>query len=216
MKWLFFLLPVVLLAQSPAPLNADYRFHDGVYLSHASLLADQPDVDWADIAGEMVQLTEDRRVQIDAYGYKSGQDHGRPYAIVLDGAPYLFVGADARRGFYEFAGLRSPGRLATVTFDTTVHLRRIMKAYNPATGNPFRQGWVERDQRRTVTRVVDMQTGVRRPLEPDVVANLLAGEADLLRAVRQTTAVDTAKLLRAVEIYNERHPLLLPVTTVPR
>ena len=61
MKWIFLLLPFWLSAQQRAPLDGNFRFNDGVYLTHAALLKNQPDIDWSEIDGEMVQLAEDFR-----------------------------------------------------------------------------------------------------------------------------------------------------------
>ncbi|WP_116105492.1 hypothetical protein [Lewinella sp. IMCC34191] len=210
MRWTLFLLPLWLTAQRSAPLNADFRFQDGVYFSAEALLANEPDVDWGEIAGEMVQLPEDFRVQIDSFGYKTRR-YVKPYAIGLDGLPYLFVRQDGGRAFHEFTGLRQTGRYATIRYDTIVHTRQLMRAYNPATGNPFREGWVERDRRQEVSRVVDMATGRRHPLEILAVSELVDDEKEISDAVLRLTNDDQQKLVRALVLYNERHPLLIPL-----
>ena len=88
-----------------------------------------------------------------------------------------------------------------------------MKAYNPVTGAAFREAWVERDRRQQARRIIEMPTGRRFPFERQVVLELVAGEADLSRALRQTpdNAENDAKLLRAIKIYNQRYPFDLPV-----
>ena len=216
MKWIFCLLPWLLAAQTPEPFGPDYRFADGVYLSHAALLAGAPDINWSEIAGEMVQLAEDHRVQIDGYGYKSGSDRGTPYAISLDGVPYFYTRHDERRNFHEFAGLRLQGRYGTMTYDTSVHMRRLMRAYNPANGLPFREGWVERDQLKTVERIIDMETGVRHPLDRASVLAIVGEERDLAAALDRVTEEEQPRLIRALQIMNERHPLLLPLSEANR
>ncbi|MGB3798218.1 MAG: hypothetical protein WA952_00305 [Lewinella sp.] len=209
MRWILFLLPFWLTAQRSAPLNADFRFQDGVYFTAEALLANEPDVQWGEIAGEMVQLPEDFRVQIDSFGYKTGR-YVEPYAISLDGLPYVFVRQDGPRAFHEFAGFRQTGRYSTVRYDTIVHTRQLMRAYNPATGTPFREGWVERDRRREVIRVVDMISGQRHPLEVRPVSTLVKEEREIHEAVLRLTDEDPQKLIRALVLYNERHPLLIP------
>ena len=210
MRWILLLLPLWMAAQQRSPLDADFRFRDGVYFTPEALMANQPDVEWGDIAGEMVQLPEDYRVQIDSFGYKGGR-YVPPYAISLDGLPYLFVRQERRRPFHEFAGLRNVGRYATVRFDTLEHTRQLMEAFNPVTGQPFRRAWVERDRRREVHRVVDMTDGRRFPLEAAVVARLVSTEEDLSSAVRKLAPDEEQKMIRALILYNERYPLLIPV-----
>ncbi|WP_420460264.1 hypothetical protein [Neolewinella sp.] len=212
MKWLVVLVfPFWLLAQDRT-FNADFRFADGVYLSNASLLANRPDVFWEGIVGEMVQLPDDYRVQVDNFGYRD-RDYVPPYAIALHGLPYFFVREDGKRGFHEFAGLRSVGRYATLQYDTLIHSRQLMKAYNPVNGQVFRQGYVERDRQRRLYRILDSATGKRLSFDHPTVMRLVAREEDLVAALERTPPDDTAKLLRALELYNERHPLLLPTRT---
>ncbi|MCP9235342.1 hypothetical protein [Lewinella sp. JB7] len=215
MRWIICLFPFWLTAQQSRVFDQDFRFRDGVYLSHDALLTNAPDIAWSQIAGEMVQLAEDYRLQIDGFGYKQGT-HPTPYAISLDGQPYLFVRADAKRGFHEFAGLRERGRYATMRYDTLVHTRQLMKAYNPATGYAFREAWVERDRTRSLDRIVNMETGDRIPLELPVIRRIVSTEQDLVRALDRTDPAEREKLLRALKIYNVRHPLLLPAPQANR
>lgn len=215
MRWILFIFPLWLTAQQAAVYDADFRFADGVFLSAASLLENTPDVPWSGISGEMVQLPEDHRVQIDGYGYHQASLSGEPYAISLDGTVYLFVRRDARLGFYEFAGLRGPGPYPTVRYDTVEHRRQLMRAYNPATGMAFREGYIERDRRSTVVRIVDMRTGSRLPLRPGVVAQLVADEPDIAAAVAKLTPEDETKMMRALLLYSQRHPLRIPVNQDP-
>ena len=208
-KWLLLLLPIYLLAQD-RPFDADFRFADGVYFSNASLLANEPDVTWEGIDGEMVQLPDDYRVQVDDFGYRD-RDYAPPYAIALDGLPYYFVREDSKRGFHEFAGLRSVGRYATLQYDTLIHSRQLMKAYNPVNGQAFRQAYVERDRQRRLYRILDAETGKRLPFDHPTVLRLVAREEDLVAALERTAPDDAAKILRALELYNERHSLMLPI-----
>lgn len=208
MRYLLLLLPFWLGAQS-RNLDEDFRFRDGVYLTHAALLANTPDVAWSEITGEMVQLTEDYRLQIDGYGYKSG-DYRLPYAVALDGLPYLFVTHNTKRGYHEFSGLRVRGSYSTVQYDTIVRSKLLMKAYNPANGLAFRKGYVERDRQRTLARVLDLGTGRRYPLDRATVMRLVDSEDDLVDALERADATDPQKLVRALKIYNERHPFALP------
>ncbi|MBB4078117.1 hypothetical protein GGR28_000718 [Lewinella aquimaris] len=209
MKWILFLFPLWLGAQQSRVFDADFRFSEGIYLSQDALLANTPDVSWSQITGEMVQLAEDYRLQVAGFGYKD-RSYRTPYAISLDGQPYLFIRADEERGFHEFAGLRERGTYSTLRYDTLVHTRQLMRAYNPATGFPFREGWVERDRTRSLSRIFELTSGRRLPLDLPTVMRLVASESDLVAALERTGPEEQDKLIRALRIYNERHPLLLP------
>lgn len=207
----FSLLSLALAAQTP--FNADFRFPDGVYLSHAALLANEPDLTWEAIAGEMVQLPEDFRVQIAGYGYKDERiDAGIiPYAISLDGEPYLFVRKDEKRRFYEFAGLRIKGVLSTIRYDTTITTRQLMKAYNPVNGQPFRQAYVERDKTISLNKILHLRTGALVLFSHQNLLRLCADDQEIARALLEVGPADEEMLLRALKLYDDRHPLSLPV-----
>ncbi|MEL7160769.1 MAG: hypothetical protein AAFN92_08425 [Bacteroidota bacterium] len=214
-KTLLFILSltVTLQAQSPAPFNADYRLPEGVYFSHASLLAAQPDLSWEAIDGEMVQMPEDYRVQIGSYGYNDVRINADilPYAISLDGIPYLFVKKDAKRDYYEFAGLRVTGALSTLRYDTTVQVRQLMKAYNPVNGQPFREAWVEREKTVPLSKIWHLRSGALVPFTRDHLRRLVADDADLTEALGKIDPADKELLLRALKLYDDRHPVALPL-----
>lgn len=209
-----YLIGLPLAGQADSALfNADFRFADGVYFSHAALVANQPDLGWEAIDGEMVQLPEDYRVQIADYGYKDVRINADivPYAISLDGLAYLFVRRNERRNFHEFAGLRVRGTLSTLRYDTTIRVRQLMKAYNPANGRPFRQAYVDRDKTLTLNKILDLRSGALLPLTPGNLTRLCADDAKLAAAVRTTDEGEHELLLRALRLYDDRHPLYLPL-----
>jgi len=211
---LFFLLVTgALLGQQAAPFNADFRLPEGVYFSHSAVLAAQPDLSWEAIDGEMVQLPEDFRVQIANYGYKDVRINQEiiPYAISLDGMPYLFVRYDKDRNFHEFAGLRVMGALSTVRYDTTIQVRQLMKAYNPANGQAFREAWVERSKTLPLNKILHLRSGALVPFTRAWLRRLVADDADLTEALAKIDPKDEELLLRALKLYDDRHQVSLPL-----
>ena len=208
---LFLLTTTYLAAQTL--FNADYRFPEGVYLSHDALLAAEPDLEWEAIDGEMVQLPEDFRVQIANYGYKDVRINADivPYAISLDGQPYFFVRRDEKRNFHEFAGLRVQGPLSTMRYDTIIHTRQLMKAYNPVNGLPFRQAYVEREKTLTLNKILHLRSGALYPFNRASLLKLCAEDEELVIALRSADPEDEKLLLRALRLYDDRHPISLPL-----
>ncbi len=210
---LFTLLLTASGLTAQAAFNAEYRFPEGVYLSHAALLANEPDLEWEAIAGEMVQLPEDFRVQIAGYGYNDDRidDNIIPYAISLDGEPYFFIRRDETRNFYEFAGLRIRGALSTMRYDTVITTRQLMKAYNPINGQPFREAYVERDKTMTLNKILHLRSGALFPFTHQNVVRLCADDAEIARALLEVDPKEEEMLLRALRLYDDRHPLPLPI-----
>lgn len=213
---LLLVIPSFLAAQQDsAVFNADFKFADGVYFSHEALLANQPDLGWEDIDGEMVQLPEDYRVQIAEYGYKDVRINADilPYAISLDGFAYLFTKENEKRKYHEFTGLRVRGNLSTMQYDTVIHIRQLMKAYNPANGKPFRQAYVDREKTLTLTKILHLRSGALVPFTRKNLARLCADDAKLSKAIAETEADNAEMLHRALRLYDDRHPVKLPMAS---
>ncbi|NJC25334.1 hypothetical protein [Neolewinella antarctica] len=191
--------------------NAEYKLPDGIYFSHAAVLAAQPDLGWEAIDGEMVQMPEDFKVQIGSYGYRDGSLDPDliPYAIGLDGQPYFFLRKNIPRDFYEFSGLRVAGTLSVITYDTTVQVRTLMKAYNPANGQPFREAWVERTKKLPVTKIIDLPSGKRTSLTRPNLLALIGDDKELTKALTDLPDPTPDLLLRAVKLYDDRYPFLI-------
>lgn len=210
---LFAFLTISTVIVGQTVFNAEYRFPEGVYLSHAALLANQPDLEWESIAGEMVQLPEDFRVQIAGYGYKDDRINSEiiPYAISLEGEPYLFIRQDEERNFHEFAGFRVKGLLCTMQYDTIIVTRQLMKAFNPVNGQPFRQAYVQREKTVSLNKILHLRTGVQIPFNHQNLVRLCADDEEIARALIDVNPKDADMLLRALKLYDDRHPLYLPV-----
>lgn len=207
------LLFLSIVSSAQSDFNAEFRFAEGVYLSHASFLANEPDLEWESIAGEMVQLPEDFRVQIAGYGYKDERIDGDiiPYAISLDGEPYLFIKKDNKRNFHEFAGLRIRGALSTMQYDTVIRTRQLMKAYNPVNGQPFREAYVERDKTITLNKILHLRSGALLPFTHQNLVRLVADDAEIAKALIEVGPKEVDMILRALKLYDDRHPLSLPI-----
>lgn len=208
--FLLLLLPLTLPAQTP--LDADFRFPGGVYLSHAALLALEPDLPWEATTGERVQLPDDYRVQIQHYGYRDTSLAADllPYAVVLDGFVYLFVRHDVERDFYDFAGLRVLGALSTFQYDTKELVKKLITAYNPRNGQPFREAYVEREITVTHRKVLEMSTGKVVNANLSNLLLLCADDPDIVKALSRLSDPGYDMLLRAVKLYDDRHVIELP------
>lgn len=194
------------------PLDRDFRFADGIYFSHAALQQNRPDLAWEAVDGRLIQLPDDYRLQIEHFRQEDEPLHERVYAVSLQGFPYLTVRYEAGRDFTELAGLRVRGRLCYLEYDTIRQRPVVIRAYNPVTGRPFRQSTVTRSERERVRRILDFATGRIYPYNRNSLEQLLAGDAILLRAVQTVDeAEEEEKLYRSLLIYDDRHPLYLPV-----
>jgi hypothetical protein len=211
--------PALLAAQRDSlPLNRDFRFADGLYLSFEALRNNQPDLRTEVLDGRMVALPEEYSLKVERLFPKGRPDiaipHGQMYALVFDGIPYRLTHTDTLRGYSEFSGLRVRGQLSYFEFDTLLVEERLITAYVPQTGRPFRQGVIQRESPATVQRVLDFASGEEWPLTRERLLARTQNDPALKQAI-ETLPEDAGldMLYRCLLIYDDRHPLYLPATT---
>jgi hypothetical protein len=178
-------------------------------LTHANFIAGVPDLKWDDIAGEMVQLPDDFRLQVAHFRLKNGKPTPQIYAVSLDGFPYIFAKEDKRLDYHEFSGMRLNGRYRYFEYTDRVKTDNIMYAYNPVNGRPFRQGRVQREKNVLHQMVLDLASGKTWVFDRPGVSEIVETDSDLLRAVTIIEDDDREfglKLLQALRIYNQRYP----------
>lgn len=197
------------------PLDRDFRFVDGLYKSFAALQANKPDISSEALDGRMVALPEEYTLKVERLFLKGRTDLAiapeQIYALVFDGIPYRITNTDSTRGFSVFSGLRVRGRLSYLEFDTVRYEDRLITAYVPQTGRPFRQGTVKLEVDTKVRRVLDFTTGEEWELSRDNLLRHTQDDASLQQAIRDLP-IDAAPemLYRCLLIYDDRHPLFLP------
>ncbi len=216
MRLLFVFCPIfflLLLGRQPLVAQAAKLspWVDGIYFAHAELLAGTPNLNWADIKGELVQLPDDYRLQVAAMQPKDGGALPTIYAVVLDSFPYLLVKEDSQLHYHEFAGLRLAGRYRYYSYETYEEVSSRMYAYNPLNGRPFRQGIVSRKKAVLKKEILDLATGKIIPFTQTDLADLVSTDQDLVEAILALETADPdfeAKLLQGLRLYNKRYPFI--------
>ncbi|MEL6391636.1 MAG: hypothetical protein AAFY36_04360 [Bacteroidota bacterium] len=200
-------------------LDDDFQFNDGIYFSFEALASNDADLGWYGIEGEMVELPGSRRVQIEGIGYGEAWVEEEPYAIVLDGKPYMLTKIDSTLGYHEFVGLSRLGALAYYEYQGLVKRGQTMYAYNPVTRRPFREAYVERERIEMIRKYIDWNTGKQYELSRADLLLPLSQHPDLVRAMSALDPDENdfyPKLLQALIRYNERTPVYIPTRTLNR
>ncbi|MEM6396234.1 MAG: hypothetical protein AAF741_07790 [Bacteroidota bacterium] len=225
MKWtmtviiLIYWIGIDAQTDSLTRLRDNFQFEDGIYFSFDALKQNDADLGWYGIEGEMVELSGSMRVQIDGLGYGEAWVEKEPFAIVLDGKPYVLTKVDSLRGYHEFVGMSRLGAIAYYEYEGLVKRGQMMYAYNPLTQRPFREAYVERERVEWIRRCVDWNTGQQFELSRADLLIPLADQPDLIRAMSTLKSEDRdfyPKLLQAVVRYNERTPVYVPAKTLNR
>ncbi len=195
--------------------NKDFQFKDGLYSNVEQLRANQPQMVLENLGGSLVW-------QENAYLLKIEELYpmGRPdlqlnlddfEIITYKGLPFFKVFEDSIRGFTAYAGLRVRGRLSYFSYERSYTDSVMIKAYNPATGKPFRQQKMARPQRENIKKVINIATGQRFDFELENMFILLEDDPSLLKTLKALPRKEALeKMERFLLIYDDRNPLFLP------
>lgn len=202
-------------SQDSLPLNKDFQFTDGLYENVAQLRSNQPAVQLATLGGSLVFMENNMLLKIETLHPKGYPEE--PYnlkaveVIAYQGLPFFRVDEDSLRGFTVYAGLRVRGRLSYYSYEEIYTDSVLISAYNPATGKPFRQQQVSRDQVVEMRKVVDLSTGERFDFELENMYHLLADDPSLIKTLKSMPEEEAQeKIERFLLIYDDRNPLYLP------
>lgn len=196
------------------PLDRNYVFQDGVYLSYDSFRSDQPDWPLSNLEGRMVTNEETGLTKSDYLAVK--RDTGAMplalddlWGICLDGKPYIRLEREAEEAtFATFALLRVRGAICYFNFEAEEKRYVEVKAYNPLTGRPFRSARLPKLESVTRHKILHFPSGRTADLSRAALLDWIADDAPLTRTVAELPDTDIFdKLYRSVLVYNDRHPV---------
>lgn len=204
---LWFLL-AGLQAQEKAKVGTP-RFQDGLYQSFESFRANRPDYRWKDLRGDwffnaesgtvtVASLldTEGNSLPVDAY-----------WGLCLDGRPAIRIPTDSSsRSSAVFARLSPLGAVSYFSYEAVVRDTVEMAAYNPHNGLPFRKGKVARSEHQQRERILLSRSGEVLPFTLENLAAWTASDGEIRRALGLLKQPDRDKMLRAMEVFNQRNP----------
>ncbi|MEZ4986953.1 MAG: hypothetical protein R2795_18270 [Saprospiraceae bacterium] len=220
--WLWMLLISWGLHGQEAPLpdsqrvDVSYAFRDGVYSQLTDLRLNTPTIAFKNLGGQMVLQADEWLLKVETLHPLGRPDLEIPLdqvaAICVDGMPYVFAYKDSLRRFSVFAGLRVKGLLSYYAYDTLAYDTVMVRAYNPVNGRPFREKAVARPRAELTEKIIHLGTGQTWDFDPEGMAQAIADDAVLTATLKSLTEEEQlARLQKILLIYDDRHPLWLPV-----
>jgi hypothetical protein len=205
-----------LFTDSLQAVDVNYRFVDGVYTSIEALKTNVPSFTLANISGSLVLQEEEYLLKVEKLFPRGRADMPLELAnfqvICINGLPYVQAYTEEERAYTVYAGLRVRGRLCYYSYEKNYPDTVLIKAYNPVTGRPFRQQNIVRDQAQLHEKVLDFSTGVVYDFNLENMLVLLASDKPLISTLTKLSREEAyARLQKCLLIFDDRHPLYLPV-----
>ncbi len=192
-------------------LNGDFRFEDGFYKSHASLLKNSPDIFPDTSRYEVISSgsTGNLFAALIGDGVIS-LDHFDTILYVVEKGRVYVNAAEDLKGLHRYVLLSVQGKVALFERDYEELVNVPIQAYNPLNGQPFRKGVVEKKVRNTIPFLLLFETGQIMPFTYRNFLGMISDDDDL---VEQVLAIDpndrSGKLYKCLLIYNDRNSFVI-------
>lgn len=212
-------LPLRGVASTPDStlLTKNFKFKDGIYPDFGSFTQNTPVMDWEAVETDMVTSWDDKTLQVAAIKIKGGNpeqdtlDLSKVWGLCLKGIPYIRLGDSLRRNnAWVFASLQVRGRISYFEYEEAVTELLTVKAYNPLTGRPFREGQVPQKKVITQKMMLHFENGEMLPFNKENFMNWIREDSGLSQAVSEIDPADQNKLFKSLLIFDDRNPVYLP------
>lgn len=192
-------------------LNGEFRFENGFYLSHESLINNQPNIAPDTNKFEIISsgTTGNLFAALKGEQLMSLDHFDTILYIVEEGKVYINADEDLR-GLHRFVLISVQGKIGLFERDYEEKVIVPIKAYNPLNGQPFRQGEIEKKVRTSVPYLLEFETGRFMPFTYRNFLGMIEDDKDL---VDQVLAINTEdrndKLYKCLLIYNDRNSFVI-------
>ncbi len=205
-------------------LSNRFDFADGLYRSHAAMAANRPDVRWTEVEAALAVNTITFQARLGPLRVKATGElipATEFWGFSHEGVPYLRIWEVDRRtakktgaetadtaGVVLFAGLQYTGRISYFGFPDDSTRMVTIKAYNPLTGKPFREGKVPRTETFYREFMLHMDTGEIAPLSWPQLRAWIRDDQQLLQQLSRLEAGEI-DLVRVLQTYDSRNPFFM-------
>lgn len=203
----------IVMVNAQSILTNSFDFVNGYYTSMQELQQNKPAIPWAQLEASYYENRKEYELHISGL-YNADHEIFEPdtlFAVVVDGRPYIYTGQNEFDAL-TFSGLRLRGRICYYEYDVQETIISEIKAYNPATGIPFRSQKVENVNSKSIKMMLNFETGEQAILNANNLKEWVKADQKLYNTLKETKSEDLEqKLLKSLLIYLDRNPLFLPL-----
>lgn len=211
--FLAFLLPWALAAQ-PALVTKNFRFLEGIYLTHSSFRNNAPDLSWDQVQAKWYTNPQTYLTQVE-YISMEGQGSLSPdsiWGLCIQGIPYIRLSREwIQKELATFAPIQLRGKICYFEFDRRDTTEVLITAYNPANGLPFRKGTIRKTSDVTCPKMLDFETGAVADFNRENLVAWVVDDPELVEAVLAIREEELkVKLFKSLLIYVDRNNVYIP------
>jgi hypothetical protein len=210
----FSLILGCVFGQDSMLLSKNFRFADGIYFNLEQLKRNQPSFPLSDLDLHSFTNPQTSLTQVDSIVLKKSKmplPTDSVWAICMDGVPSIRVPSnEINRELPNFAALKLRGKISYFTYPDYRTKQVRISAYNPATGRPYRQGFVKREQEVFVEKMLHFETGIIKDFTVDNLLTWIQDDSLLVETLTELPKSEQQeKLFKCLLIYVDRNPTYL-------
>ena len=215
-KTILFLIgvfPILNAQEDSVLLTKNFNFKDGVYMSFEAFQRNEPTYQWTALRSNLVTNPQTFMAQVEFLEEKQGGtliDLGKVWGISLGGLPYIRLEkGSVKKQLTSFAALKLRGKICYFEYEDFEVVQIPMLAYNPVTGQPFREAMVERNINYRYEKILDFETGSIVSLNIENLKSWVKDDAQLINALESLGDDADEKLFKCILIYDDRHKVYI-------
>lgn len=192
-------------------LTKNFKFQDGIFLSFDDFKQNRTQHSWDSVYAKLHTNPQKMITLVDTIGYGEDILHRKIWGFSLGGIPYVNLNKQNKAGLQMFSGLKVRGNICYFSFEETEEEVKLIKAYNPRTGIPFREGEVVIKKEVENQYMLSFETGEIQAFAVDTFLSWIQSDQKLVKTVNDLgLEAQRDKLFKCLLIYDDRNPVHIP------
>ena len=211
----FFLFSTLSLAaqtDSLVVLSKNFKFQDGVYLSFEDFQNNKASLAWDSVYAKLHTNPQKMLTLVETINHKGMIINQEVWGFSLGGIPYVNLQRKNKAGLDVFVGLKVRGNICYFSIEEVEEKVEIIRAYNPRTGIPFREGEVVTKREVENSFMLSFESGDIKALTVENFLKWIESDSKLTKTVKQIDGNVEEKLFKCLLIYDDRNPVFVPIS----
>jgi len=211
--FVFLLIGFGVKAQSDSLVlvSKNFKFQDGIFYTFQDFKNNQVNLVWDTVYAKLHTNPQKLVTLVDSIMLKDTQLKDTIWGISLGGIPYINLNRLNDGGLNIYVGLKVRGNISYFSVEEIEEEVKLIKAYNPRTGVPFREGEVVTKKEVQTNFMLSFENGKVDPFTVDNFVSWIEEDEMLVKTVKNIQKHEISeKLFKCLLIYDDRNPVYVP------
>jgi len=192
-------------------LTKNFKFQDGIFMTFDDFKENNAILPWDMVYAKLHTNPQKMVTMVDTIALNMDLIQENIWGFSLGGIPYINLKKKNEAGLNIFVGLKVRGHICYFSVDEVKEEVKVIKAYNPRTGVPFREGEVVTKKNVENKFMLSFETGEIKPFGIDNFLDWIENDKMLVKTVEAIEVSELSeKLFKCLLIYDDRNPVYVP------